>query len=52
MWGEILNRYAARGGPGGNLGLPTGDDIPELWWYPYFIPSLVSVLVTIGKGEA
>ena len=32
--------------------LPTGDDIPELWWYPYFIPSLVSVLAAIGKGEA
>ncbi|MEH3156303.1 MAG: lysozyme [Gordonia paraffinivorans] len=26
VWGEILNRYAARGGPGGTLGLPTGDE--------------------------
>ncbi|MER7165770.1 hypothetical protein ABT336_06770 [Micromonospora sp. NPDC000207] len=32
--------------------LPAGDRIPELWWYPYFIPSLGSVLAAIGKGEA
>ncbi|GHJ08666.1 hypothetical protein TPA0907_30330 [Micromonospora humidisoli] len=32
--------------------LPAGDHIPELWWYPYFIPSLVSVLRAIGKGTA
>ncbi|GAA4562756.1 hypothetical protein GCM10023176_05160 [Micromonospora coerulea] len=33
-------------------GLPAGDEIPELWWYPYFIPSLVSMLAAIGKGNA
>ncbi|MET7863689.1 hypothetical protein [Micromonospora taraxaci] len=32
--------------------LPAGDEIQELWWYPYFIPSLVSILAAIGKGEA
>ncbi|MEU5563609.1 hypothetical protein [Micromonospora musae] len=32
--------------------LPSGDDVPELWRYPYFIPSLVSMLTAIGKGEA
>jgi hypothetical protein len=32
-------------------GLPAGDEIPELWRYPYFIPSLVSMLTAIGKGE-
>ncbi|WP_431924808.1 hypothetical protein [Micromonospora wenchangensis] len=32
--------------------LPDGDHIPEMWWYPYFIPSLVSVLTTIRKGAA
>ncbi|WP_433260933.1 hypothetical protein ACQPWR_18700 [Micromonospora vinacea] len=33
-------------------GLPAGEEIPELWWYPYFIPSLVSMLAAIGKGDA
>ncbi|MFF5180691.1 hypothetical protein ACFY2Q_21905 [Micromonospora sp. NPDC000316] len=32
--------------------LPTGDELRELWRYPYFIPSLVSMLAAIGKGEA
>ncbi|MEE3922077.1 hypothetical protein V2I01_38735 [Micromonospora sp. BRA006-A] len=31
--------------------LPTGDEVRELWRYPYFIPSLVSMLAAIGKGE-
>ncbi|GAA2061166.1 LGFP repeat-containing protein [Williamsia deligens] len=26
VWGEILNKYAARGGPASTLGLPTGDE--------------------------
>ncbi|MEU2169571.1 hypothetical protein ACH47V_26310 [Micromonospora chersina] len=33
-------------------GLPAGDEIPELWWYPYFIPSLVSMLTAIREGDA
>ncbi|MGR6320054.1 hypothetical protein Q2K19_25595 [Micromonospora soli] len=33
-------------------GLPTRDEIRDLWWYPYFIPSLVSMLAAIGKGKA
>ncbi|MEV5693525.1 hypothetical protein [Micromonospora globbae] len=32
--------------------LPTGEEVRKLWRYPYFIPSLVSMLMTIGKGEA
>ncbi|MFJ6154544.1 hypothetical protein [Micromonospora profundi] len=32
--------------------LPNGDDVPDLWRYPYFIPSLVSMLRAIRKGEA
>ncbi|MGK5441429.1 hypothetical protein ACSNN7_06315 [Micromonospora sp. URMC 105] len=32
--------------------LPTGDEIRKLWWFPYFIPSLVSMLAAIGKGDA
>lgn len=32
--------------------LPTGDEIRELWRFPYFIPSLVSVMAAIGKGQA
>ncbi|WBB76610.1 hypothetical protein O7602_14215 [Micromonospora sp. WMMD1128] len=32
--------------------LPTGDEVRELWRYPYFIPSLVSILRAIGKGAA
>ena len=26
VWGQILNKYAAAGGPGGRLGLPVGDE--------------------------
>ncbi|WP_121398153.1 hypothetical protein [Micromonospora sp. M71_S20] len=32
--------------------LPTGVEVRELWRYPYFIPSLVSMLSAIGKGAA
>lgn len=30
--------------------LPTADEIRELWWYPYFLPSLVAVLWAVEEG--
>lgn len=32
-------------------GLPAAEEMPDLWWYPYFLPSLIR-LVTATKEKA
>ncbi|GFJ89935.1 hypothetical protein [Phytohabitans rumicis] len=51
-WLDISNgrvRVQFRGDEAGSL--LDADEVRQLWWYPYFIPSLRSILTTLQKGR-